>query len=83
MEGCAWWGGGGSVFKDRTNVCDVRMKLEEYVMCQVKKNKGTAADSKSWLLVSHLLIYLLSVYLRLFKDSISSSDYIPPKSLAE
>lgn len=36
----------GGVFKDRTNVCDVRMKLEEHVTCQVKKNKGTAADSK-------------------------------------
>jgi hypothetical protein len=37
---------GRGVFKDRTNVCDVRMKLEEYVTCQVKKNKGTAADYK-------------------------------------
>jgi len=62
-----WWGRG--VFKDRTNVCDVRMKLEEHVTRQVKKNEGTAADSKSWLLVSHLpfIIYLciyMSVYWR-------------------
>lgn len=57
--------GGG--FKDRTNVCDVRMKLEEYVTCQVKKNKGTAANSKSWLLVWHLLfIIYLCIYLAVY-----------------
>ena len=62
-------GGRGWGFKDRTNVCDVRMKLEEYVTCQVKKNEGTAADSKSWLLVSHLL-FIIYISICLFIDGL-------------
>jgi hypothetical protein len=73
------------VFKDRTNVCDIRMKLEAYVMCQVKKNIGQPQIPKvgcmSPLIIHYLFIYLF-IY-GLFYDSVNSSVYIPSNSLTE
>jgi hypothetical protein len=68
-------------FKDRTNVSDVRMKLEAYVTCQVKKSIGIVALTKRWL--QSRTYYSLFIYLSVYFTVLSVGQSIYRRTLLQ